>query len=130
MVNNFEDDGRVFNEGGVAVLGTRGVGGGSIFDSGGGNVSVGGGSNDGGTDGISGGWGTGTSGSRLVFFSCSHLVWVLENTFRGLSFPCQHLHSIKSDLFLHLLVKHMLEGLDDSFIIIISVVGVGRDCSA
>jgi hypothetical protein len=41
---------------------------------------------DGGTDGNAGDWGTGTGGTRLVLFSCSCLVWVLENTFQGLSF--------------------------------------------
>jgi hypothetical protein len=45
MVNNFEDDSRVLDGGGVMVLRTRSVGGGSIFDGRGGN--------DGGTDGSS-----------------------------------------------------------------------------
>jgi hypothetical protein len=108
------------------VLGTRGVGGGSIFVGSGGIIFVGGGGNDGGTDGNLGDWGTGTGGTRLVLFSCSW-VWVLENAFWGLFFPCQHLYSVKSDPFLHILVECMLEGLDDSFIVI-GVVGIGGDC--
>jgi hypothetical protein len=79
MVNNFEDDGRVLDRGGVMVLRTRGVGGGSIFDGCGGDISGGGSSDDGGTDGNAGDWGTGTGSARLVLFSCSRLVWVLEN---------------------------------------------------
>jgi hypothetical protein len=78
-----------------------------------------GGGNDRGTDGNMGNWGTGTGGARLVLFSCSRLVWVLENAFQGLFFSYRHLYSIKSDPFLYLLVECMLgllEGLDDSFI--------------
>jgi hypothetical protein len=41
MVNNFEDDGKVLNRGGVAVLWTRGVRGSSIFDGSSGNIFVG-----------------------------------------------------------------------------------------
>jgi hypothetical protein len=56
---------------------------------------------------------------------------VLENAFWGLSFPYQHLYSIRSDPFLYFLVECMLgllEGLDDSFIVV-SVVGVSGDYS-
>jgi hypothetical protein len=63
----------------------------------------------------------------MVLFSYSRLVWVLENVFWGLSFPYQHLYSIESDLFLHFLVKCMLEGLNGSFIVI-GVVGISGDC--
>jgi hypothetical protein len=66
------------------VLWTRGVGSGGIFDGSGGDISGGGSGDDGGTDGYAGYWGTGTDGTRLVLFSCSHLVWVLENTVQGL----------------------------------------------
>jgi hypothetical protein len=127
-VNNFEDDCRVLNRGGVTVLQTRGVGGGGIFDSDGGNMFVSGSDNDGGTDSNAGDWGTGTGGARLVLFSYSCLVWVLENAFWGLSFPYWHLYSFESDPFLHLLVECVPEGPDDSFIVI-SVVGIGRNCS-
>jgi hypothetical protein len=110
---------------------TRIAGGSGIFDGGGGNISAGGSGDDGGTDSNVGYWGTGTSGARLVLFSCSRLVWVLENAIQGLSFPHRwHLYSIKANLFLLLLFKcllGLLEGLDDRFIII-GVVGVSGDC--
>jgi hypothetical protein len=48
------------------VLGTQGVGGGSIFDGGGSNIFVGRGGNDRGTDSNSGGWGTGTGALGLA----------------------------------------------------------------
>jgi hypothetical protein len=55
---------------------------------------------------------------------------VLENAFRGLSFPHrQHLYSIEAYLFLLLLFEGLLgllEGLDDRFVVI-SVVGVSGD---
>jgi hypothetical protein len=112
------------------VLRTRGVGSGGIFDGSGGNISVGGSSDDGGTNGNVGDWGTGTGSTRLVLFSCSCLVWVLENAFQGLSFPHWHLYSIKLNLFLLFLFQcllGLLEGLDDCFIIV-GVVGVSGDC--
>jgi hypothetical protein len=62
------------------ILGTGVVGGGSDFDGRGGD--------SGGNDSGSGSWGTETSGTGLVLFSCSCLVWVLEDTFQGLSFSC------------------------------------------
>jgi hypothetical protein len=39
MVDNFEDDGWVLNGGGIAVLRTRVVSSGGIFDGGGGDIS-------------------------------------------------------------------------------------------
>jgi hypothetical protein len=86
---------------------------------------------NGGTDGYAGDWGTGTSSARLVLFSCSRLVWVLENAIRGLSFlHWRHLYSIEAHLFLLLLFKGLLgllEGLDDGFVIV-GVVGVSGNC--
>jgi hypothetical protein len=67
VVNNFEDDSRVLDGGGIMVLQPRGVGGSSIFDGGGGDIS-GRSSDDRGTGSNMGDWGTGTGTARLVLF--------------------------------------------------------------
>jgi hypothetical protein len=78
------------------VLQTRGISGSGIFDSGSGDISGGGSGDDGGTDGYAGNWGTGTGGTRLVLFSCSRLVWVLENTVQGVRGTPLDLSSFRS----------------------------------
>jgi hypothetical protein len=63
--------------------------------------------------------------AALDWFFLAAPAW--SGCLKVLSFPYQHLHSIKSDLFLLFLVKHMLEGLDDGFIVV-GVVGISGDC--
>jgi hypothetical protein len=67
-VDNFVDYGRVFNRGGVAILGPRGVGDGGIFDSWRGD--------DQGSDSGSK-RGSGTGSAVMSFPDCPCMLWVL-----------------------------------------------------
>jgi hypothetical protein len=68
MVDNFADHGRIFNGGGVAVLGPRDVGDSGIFD---GRRGDNGGSDSGSKRG------SGTGSAVMSFPDCPCIIWVL-----------------------------------------------------
>jgi hypothetical protein len=104
VVDNFVDNSRILDRGGVVVLGTRVVRGSGSFDGRSSGGFIGGGGNGRGTNSCSGSWGAGTGSARLVLFSCSCLVQAFENIFYDLSFPSWHFYSIEPDSLFHFLV--------------------------